>query len=65
MKQVLTKKQDFNSLSDEDKFFELQMTELTVKRLERIIEVIVSFRGGTRYYKQAIEDYERYCEEQN
>ena len=60
MKQKLDTRQYFNNLSDEEKYENLHTTQLTVQRLERIIEDLRCWKEGTKYYQQAERDFESY-----
>ena len=63
MKQRLTKRPSFETLSDTEKYKTLQQTELRVQRLERIIEDLLFWKKDSLYYNQAKEEYiEDYCE---
>lgn len=63
MKQKLHSRQYFLELSEEGKYKLLHNTELTVKRLERIIEILSVFKDGSEFYEKAYKEYQDYCEE--
>ena len=61
----LTTKPEFNELSTFKQYQLLQETECTVARLERIIESLIVWTGGSTMYQTAKEDYERYLKEKD
>ena len=64
MKQRLTKKPDFNKLTLEEQYTLLHEAELRVQRLERISEGLIFWRDGSDFQKEAVAEYNEYCEEE-
>jgi transcriptional regulator of NAD metabolism len=59
MKPQLDTRQYFNNLSDEEKYELFHKTQLTVQRLERIIEDLRCWKDGTIYHRAEF-DFESY-----
>lgn len=60
MKQVITTKSKFVSMDEDDKFMLLHNTEFRVQRLERIIGDLMTWKEGSRFYKEALAEYNKY-----
>ena len=59
----LTTRQHFNELHSEDQFELLHKSELTTKRLERIVEGLLHWREGTSFHDNARMEYNMYLGE--